>query len=61
MFVTVNKIVKALQASEDSELGQVKRTAKYSCGCRMLALTSNAFRKLKANNNNKKPTQKVQT
>ena len=58
MFVTVNKIVKALQASKDSELGQVKRTAKHSCGCRMLALTSNAFRKLKANNNNNKKPQK---
>lgn len=58
MFVTVNKIVKALQASKDSELGQVKRIAKYSCGRLMLALTSNAFRRLKANKNNKKTPKK---
>lgn len=62
MFENVCNSKQNCKSSKDSELGQVKRIVKYSCGCLMLALTSNAFRKLKANNNNnnKKP-KKVQT
>lgn len=53
MIVMVNKIVKALQSSKDSALGQVTRIVKCSYRHLMLALTSNALRKLKAND--KKP------
>lgn len=58
MFENVCNSKQNCKSSKDSELGQVKRIAKYSCGCLMLALTSNAFRKLKANNNNNKKNPK---
>ena len=58
MFTRVNKIVKALKPSKHSELGQVKRILKSSYRHIMLAFTTEAHRKLKAND---KVQKKVQT
>lgn len=58
MFIIVNTIVKALKPSKDSEFGQVKRILKRSYTHLMLAFTTEAHRKLKAND---KVHQKVQT
>lgn len=48
MFIIVNKFVKALKPSKNWELDQAKRILKGSYRHLMLAFTTNAHRKLKA-------------